>query len=88
MLEVFVFNKSFLFYVNSSVMRILPRHLRDLVDSGDIARVHSTLKGTDLISANVAFIDILRHWPLYGATMYDVTVSMSWGMNVKTITLI
>ena len=56
-------------------MRILPRHLRELVDSSDVARVHASLKGTTIISANVAFIDILRHWPLYGATMYDVTVS-------------
>ena len=59
-----------------SVMRILPRHLRDLINIADIAAVHSGLEGTSPMSANVAFLDILHLWPLYGATFYKVTVSI------------
>ncbi|ELU17223.1 hypothetical protein CAPTEDRAFT_210514 [Capitella teleta] len=64
----------------TSVIRILPRHLRDQVQSAEVAKVHASLKGLDIMSANVAFIDILRHWPLYGATMYDVTQTTADGL--------
>ena len=62
-------------YVFSSVMRILPRHLRDLINMEEIPPLHKTLLGTAPTQANITFMNILRLWPLYGATMFDVTVS-------------
>ena len=59
----------------STVVRILPRHLRDL-QSTEIRAVHETLIGTAPLIANVAFLEILKQWPLYGATMFEVSVSL------------
>ena len=57
-------------------MRILPRHLRDLMRVSDIANVHRTLGGLNPIDANIAFLDVLKLWPLYGATSFSITVSI------------
>lgn len=56
-------------------MRILPRHLRELINIADIQTVHKTLTGISPIAADIAFLDVLKHWPLYGASFYEVTVS-------------
>ncbi len=55
-------------------MRILPRHLRDLIDVLDIALDHRNVSGMAPMAANIAFIEVLKAWPLYGATFFDVTV--------------
>lgn len=62
-------------FVFSSVVRILPRHLRDLMVLSEISMVHRTLVGTSPLVANIAFLDILKQWPLYGAVLYEVSVS-------------
>ena len=56
-------------------MRILPRHLRDLMQVSEVAVIHKTLAGTPPMAANIEFLSVLKHWPLYGATVYEVTVS-------------
>ena len=56
-------------------MRILPRHLRDLLVIDDIVLLHKTFAGTPCVQINIAFIEILKQWPLYGSTMFKVTVS-------------
>ncbi len=57
-----------------SVMRILPRHLRDLIHVSDIAADHRNLNNVSPMGANIAFIEVLKAWPLYGAAFFDVTV--------------
>ena len=61
-------------------MRILPRHLRDLIHVSDIAADHRNLFDLSPMAANIAFIEVLKHWPLYGATFFDVTVSTRIGI--------
>ena len=61
--------------IHSSVMRILPRHLRELIHIPDISLVHKTLHGVSPMAANIKFLDVVRHWPLYGATFFEITVS-------------
>lgn len=56
-------------------MRILPRHLRELIHIPDISLVHKTLHAVSPMSANIRFLQVIRHWPLYGATCFDVVVS-------------
>ncbi len=60
-------------------MRILPRHLRKLINVWDISLDHKMLMGTSALAATISFIEILKHWPLYGATFFDVSVSESDG---------
>ena len=59
----------------STVVRILPRHLRELTQPADIRAVHETLVGTPALLANVAFLEILKQWPLFGAIQFEVSVS-------------
>lgn len=59
----------------SSVVRILPRHLRDLMVLSEISSIHRTLMGISPLVANIAFLEILKQWPLYGAVLYEVSVS-------------
>ena len=76
-------------------MRILPRHLRELIDVSEISDVHKTLIGTSAVAANIAFLDVLKHWPLYGATFFEVTVSTSselliiifWNFHIQITSL-
>ena len=56
-------------------MRILPRHLRHLISAEEIAPLHKSLRGHFHSRVNTAFLDVLRHWPLFGANMFEVTVS-------------
>ena len=69
-----------------SVMRILPRHLRDLIHVTDIAADHRNLFELSPMAANIAFIEVLKHWPLYGATFFDVTVSARSKDKVTNLT--
>jgi hypothetical protein len=59
----------------STVTRILPRNIRELVREDDISAMHKALTGMDATQANIAFMEVLRNWPLYGATMFEVSVS-------------
>ena len=59
----------------SSVMRILPRHLREVVSVLDISHLHQSLIGMSYTGANLAFMDVLKNWPLFGSTVYEVSVS-------------
>ena len=67
-------------------MRILPRHLRDLIHVSDISTDHRNLYSLSPMASNVAFIEVLKHWPLYGATFFDVTVSFSFKSYVNICT--
>jgi len=59
---------------DSTVVRILPRHLRELTQPVEIRAVHETLVGTPALLANVAFLEILKQWPLFGAIQFEVSV--------------
>ena len=58
-------------------MRILPRHIRDLIQVPEIATVHKLCVGMSQIAANIACLHILSQWPLYGASFFEVSVSWS-----------
>ena len=60
-------------------MRILPRHLRELISVDDIPVLHKSLARTPPSQAKIRFMHILRHWPLYGATMFTVTAGQGMG---------
>jgi len=62
---------------DSTVVRILPRHLRELTQPAEIRAAHETLVGTPALLANVAFLDILKQWPLFGAIQFEVSVSFA-----------
>ena len=66
-------------------MRILPRHLRDLIHVTDIAADHRNLFELSPMAANIAFIEVLKHWPLYGASFFDVTVSARFKEKVTSL---
>jgi len=63
--------------VGSTVVRILPRHLRELTQPAEIRAVHETLVGTPALLANIAFLEILKQWPLFGAIQFEVSVSIT-----------
>ena len=67
----------------SSVVRILPRHLRDLMQTNEISAVYKNLAGMTGLEANIAFLNILREWPLFGATMFDVSQSALSSLPAK-----
>ena len=67
----------------SSVVRILPRHLRDLMQTNEMSAVYKKLAGMTGLEANIAFLNILREWPLYGATMFDVSQSALTSLPAK-----
>jgi len=60
----------------STVVRILPRHLRELTQPAEIRFAHEALVGTPALLANVAFLEILKQWPLFGAIQFEVSVSI------------
>lgn len=66
---------------NSTVVRILPRHLRELTQPADIRAAHETLVGTAALHANVAFLEILKQWPLFGAIQFEVSVSCAFSFS-------
>ena len=61
-------------------MRILPRHIRDLIQVPEIATVHKLCVGMSQIAANIACLHILSQWPLYGASFFEVSVSIRSSM--------
>lgn len=63
---------------DSTVVRILPRHLRELTQPSEIRAAHETLVGTPALLANVTFLEILKQWPLFGAIQFEVSVSCSF----------
>ena len=67
----------------STVVRILPRHLRELTQPADIRAVHETLVGTPALLANVAFLEILKQWPLFGAVQFEVSVGSSTSIQIS-----
>jgi len=72
---------------HSTVVRILPRHLRELTQPAEIRAAHETLVGTAALHANIAFLEILKQWPLFGAIQFEVSVScVVASSNVITVT--
>jgi len=67
--------REYIFGADSTVVRILPRHLRELTQPTEIRSAHETLVGTPALLANVAFLEILKQWPLFGAIQFEVSVS-------------
>ncbi|KAK3585200.1 hypothetical protein CHS0354_027488 [Potamilus streckersoni] len=57
----------------SSVIRILPRDMRSSVKLEDVALMHKSM--VDLMSSQaiLQFIEILKTWPLFGATIFEVS---------------
>ena len=56
-------------------MRVLPRRLREFIHVEEIECAYRTLGGISSVQADIAFLDVLKNWPLYGATIYQVSVS-------------
>ncbi|CAH1792132.1 unnamed protein product [Owenia fusiformis] len=56
-----------------SVMRILPRSLRETIDTSEIEAIHQSLEGTEPRKAVLSFIDLLsKSWPLRGAAVFEI----------------
>ena len=97
--DVSVYDKPIYFHPTrtpSSVVRILPRHLRELIGIEEIEAEHKILNSTTAFTSNTLFIHILSQWPLFGSSVYEVSVSrvdhiMLWcwayyvGMLVPTL---
>ena len=60
----------------SSVMRILPRGMRSSVQEKDIITMHKTVLDQCPQQAITSFINVLRGWALFGATIFPVCVSI------------
>ncbi|XP_060082957.1 myosin-I heavy chain-like [Ylistrum balloti] len=56
----------------SSVIRILPRDMRTEVKVEDIAVAHKAVMNMTPGQAMLAFIELLKSWPLFGATIFQV----------------
>lgn len=56
-------------------MRILPRHLRDLIRLDDVMANHKRLGKMSQFKAQIDFLRLLQLWPLFGSVMFEVDVS-------------
>ncbi|KAH9515344.1 hypothetical protein Btru_014195 [Bulinus truncatus] len=57
----------------TSVMRILPRDMRCTVRPEEIATTHKTVLDISPHQAVLSFIGLLKNWPLFGATVFEVS---------------
>ncbi|KAL3874589.1 hypothetical protein ACJMK2_037577 [Sinanodonta woodiana] len=57
----------------SSVIRILPRDMRSSVMLEDVAAMHKSLVDLMPSQAILQFIEVLKTWPLFGATIFEVS---------------
>ncbi|XP_055956825.1 myosin-I heavy chain isoform X1 [Patella vulgata] len=56
----------------SSVTRILPRDIRPTVKIDDIATTHKTILDLSPQQAVLGFINVLKNWSLFGATVFEI----------------
>ncbi|GAB1607514.1 unconventional myosin-X isoform X1 [Argonauta hians] len=59
----------------SSVMRILPRDMRPQVKVEDIQAAYKMLTDVSPQQAIMSFMQLLKVWPLFGATVFEVSQS-------------
>ncbi|CAG5127788.1 unnamed protein product, partial [Candidula unifasciata] len=57
----------------TSVMRILPRDMRCTVRPEEVATTHKTVLDMSPHQAIVSFINVLKHWQLFGTTVFAVS---------------
>ncbi|XP_035824689.1 myosin-I heavy chain [Aplysia californica] len=57
----------------TSVMRILPRDMRCTVRPEEVATTHKTVLDMSPHQAVVSFINLLKNWSLFGATIFEVS---------------
>ena len=57
-------------------MRILPRDMRPHVRVEDIVILHKSLSDLTPSQAVLQFIEVLKGWPLFGASVFDISVSI------------
>lgn len=60
----------------SSVVRILPRSMRANIKVEDIVAAHQNLLDMTPNQAILTFIEMLKSWPLFGSTLFEVSVSI------------
>lgn len=58
------------------MLRILPRPMRGYIRLEDIVTVHRTLLDLSPQQAVTSFISVLQEWPLFGATIFPVSVRL------------
>lgn len=63
-----------LLFVYSSVMRILPRDMRPYVKLEDIVILHKSMSDLMPGQAVLQFIEVLKAWPLFGASVFEISV--------------
>ena len=61
--------------MTSSVMRILPRDMRPHVRLEDVVILHKSMSDLMPGQAVLQFIEVLKSWPLFGASIFDISVS-------------
>ncbi|XP_076097464.1 myosin-VIIa-like isoform X5 [Mytilus galloprovincialis] len=59
----------------SSVVRILPRSMRANIKVEDIVAAHQNLLDMTPNQAILTFIEMLKSWPLFGSTLFEVSQS-------------
>ncbi|XP_059160288.1 unconventional myosin heavy chain 6-like isoform X2 [Physella acuta] len=57
----------------TSVMRILPRDMRCTVRPEEVATAHKTVLDMSPHQAVISFIHLLKSWPLFGTTIFEVS---------------
>ncbi|CAL1545802.1 unnamed protein product [Lymnaea stagnalis] len=57
----------------TSVMRILPRDMRCTVRPEEVATTHKTVLDMSPHQAVISFINLLKNWPLFGSTVFEVS---------------
>ena len=59
----------------SPVMRILPCDMRPYVHLEDIVILHKSMSDLMPGQAVLQFIEVLKSWPLFGASVFEISVS-------------
>lgn len=70
----------------SSVMRILPRDMRPHVNVEEISAAYKALNDVSPQQAIMSFIQLLKNWPLFGSTVFEVSQSYTSSLP-KTLLL-
>ena len=64
-----------MYLFDSSVMRILPRDMRPHVRLEDVVILHKSMSDLMPGQAVLQFIEVLKSWPLFGASIFEISVS-------------
>lgn len=57
-------------------MRILPREMRLTVRPEEVLTTHKAVLDMSPQQAIISFINVLKNWTLFGATIFEVSVSL------------